>query len=113
MPATVGVRAVADFYRIGSRFAAVVTGMLRLCRQLPAKVFKPVEVAITHLRPRLRGVPNSVRVTKAPSLRWRPLRVSGTPMLRLICDFIREMPRKRRQEKPPRFIGMHLLPHRG
>ena len=51
--------------------------------------------------------PNSRRIN-APSLRWRPLFVSGIPIARESLESIADIPKKRRIEKPPRFIDRSL-----
>jgi len=48
--------------------------------------------------------PNS-RSMNAPTLRCRPLLVSGMPMVRETLDLKTETPRNLQMEKPPRFIA--------
>jgi hypothetical protein len=52
---------------------------------------------------RVQRLTRNHRSISAPSFRCRPLRVSGIPMRRESRAFAAEIPKNRRQEKPPKF----------
>lgn len=63
----------------------------------------------TVVKKKIKNVPRQPFVTILPIFCSRPLLDRGIPIFREIFDFIREIPKNRLHENPPRFISQVSL----